>query len=58
MASQQASILPAPKLITTSVSIAATSSASRSRPTIRQGIVTRSAMISDATPGIGSSRAG
>ena len=41
-----------------SVSIAATSSASRSRPTIRQGIVTRSAMISDATPGIGSSRAG
>ena len=58
MASQQASMLPAPKLTTTSVSIAATVRASSLRSTMRQGTVTRSAISSLVTPGIGSSRAG
>ena len=51
-------MVPAPKLTTTSVGIAATTSASASRGTMRHGTVTRSAMISDVTPSIGSSRAG
>ncbi len=56
MRGQQASILPAPKLITTSVSIAATSSAKWSRSTIRHGAATRRAMISEVMPGIGLAR--
>ena len=51
-------MLPAPKLITTSVFIAATVSASASRSTMRQGTVRRRAIICESTPGIGSSRAG
>ena len=57
-APQQASILPAPNEITTSVGMAATSSASRPRSTMRQGTVTNPAISSDETPSIGSSRAG
>ena len=53
-ASQQASMLPAPKLTTTSVAAAPSVAASASRPTMRHGTVTRSAMISEAMPSIGS----